>query len=391
MRKLAGFRIATVPVAPTSVAVPVTGNHTAQVTWAFPTTTNADGGTPITGFVVDDGDATTNNAQNVAADVRSANLTGLVNGRTYTFTVKALNAIGAGPAGTAQGTAFGLPTAPTSLSAVSRDTAIQLSFAGADPQGRAITAYRVHVVRTSDGLSPVADKDYAAPTALVTGLVNGVTYRFTAAAKNSVGYSSFSSASVLAVPKYATRLTSTRSPFTGSAGSSVTYSGSLFRISSGAVLPNQTVRVTLTPDVGGARTVAVATNSSGVWSFRFAPTYNETVRATFAGAGINQPATAAPYRMGVAPRVVRQAPASGAVSAHTATINVTGYITPNKAGRIVYLRRGTSLIGSAKVATNGTFSIPSKLPAGTYTLNIFIPGSPGNVAGSSPSFTIRRT
>lgn len=103
--KLAAFRIATVPVAPINVAAAIQGT-TATVTWAFPTTANADGGSPLTGFIVDDGDSSTNNTQTVGPDVRSATFSGLTAGKVYTFTVKAANAVGVGPAGTTGTTQF---------------------------------------------------------------------------------------------------------------------------------------------------------------------------------------------------------------------------------------------------------------------------------------------
>ncbi|MCU1588489.1 MAG: cell shape determination protein CcmA [Frankiales bacterium] len=103
--KLAAFRIATVPVAPINAVATVQGT-TATVSWGFPTTANADGGSPLTGFVVDDGDASTNNTQTVGPNVRTATFSGLTAGKVYTFTIKAGNAVGLGPAATAATSQF---------------------------------------------------------------------------------------------------------------------------------------------------------------------------------------------------------------------------------------------------------------------------------------------
>jgi len=97
--KLAAFRIATVPVAPTSVAAPSVTATTANLTWAFPTTTNADGGSPITSFVISDGDASTSNDVQVGPSIRAATIGGLTSGKAYTFAVRAVNAVGTSAAG----------------------------------------------------------------------------------------------------------------------------------------------------------------------------------------------------------------------------------------------------------------------------------------------------
>jgi hypothetical protein len=79
---------ATVPGAPTAV-VALAGDESALVSWSPP----ASGGSPIVEYRVtsipDGVEATTGEV--------AATVTGLVNGRAYTFTVTATNAVGAGP------------------------------------------------------------------------------------------------------------------------------------------------------------------------------------------------------------------------------------------------------------------------------------------------------
>ena len=130
---------------------------------------------------------------------------------------------------------------------------------------------------------------------------------------------------------------------------------------------------------------------NGAWSFRFAPTYNTTVRARYNGDTNNAAVNAVAYRMGVAARVTRTAPASGASTSAGSTLAVKGSISPNKAGRTVGVFTGSRQVGTATVAGNGTFTINVKLPRGTYTLRIALGATRGNTAGSSANFVIRRT
>ncbi len=79
---------ATVSGSPTGVTA-VAGNHSATVAWAAPTST---GGSPITGYVVLSSTSATTSA---GATQTSATMSHLKNGVSYTFTVAALNAVGA--------------------------------------------------------------------------------------------------------------------------------------------------------------------------------------------------------------------------------------------------------------------------------------------------------
>jgi hypothetical protein len=85
----------TVPAAPTAVAASP-GNGSASVNWTAP----ADGGSPITSYTVTPyagGVAQQATTVSGSPPATSATITGLANGTSYTFTVTATNAVGAGP------------------------------------------------------------------------------------------------------------------------------------------------------------------------------------------------------------------------------------------------------------------------------------------------------
>ena len=83
---------ATAPSAPMAVSA-AAGNASATVSWLPP---SSDGGAPITGYLVTSSPG--NKTATVGTGITSAIVTTLTNGTPYTFTVKAINAVGTGPA-----------------------------------------------------------------------------------------------------------------------------------------------------------------------------------------------------------------------------------------------------------------------------------------------------
>jgi hypothetical protein len=85
----------TAPDAPTIIRDATAGDGTATINWTAPA---SDGGSPITGYVVtpyigySPQPSTTFNST-----ATTETLTGLTNGSTYRFRVRAINAIGTGP------------------------------------------------------------------------------------------------------------------------------------------------------------------------------------------------------------------------------------------------------------------------------------------------------
>ena len=207
----------TVPGAPTGLSA-TAGNTTVALNWAAPT---SNGGSAITGYNVYEGtrsggESTTPVNRTTLVTTTSYTVTGLTNGATYYFTVKAVNAVGSSTASNqASATPATVPGTPTGLSATRGNTTVALTWrAPSSNGGSAITGYNVYEGTSSGGESTVAVNTSAVTgtSYTVSGLSNGTTYYFTVKAVNAVGSSTASnqaSATPATVPGSPTGLSAT--------------------------------------------------------------------------------------------------------------------------------------------------------------------------------------
>jgi hypothetical protein len=204
------FTYETTPDAPT-IGSAMTGNASAIVDWTVP----ANDGSAITEFVVTPyADSTAETAVVIpvgasgsATDptpgaVDSFEVTGLVNGTTYTFTVAAVNGAGAGPASAASNvvTPATVPGAPSSPTASAGNAGATLTWTA--PSGNGGSAITGYVVTPYIGTTAQATRtfDSTATTETETGLTNGTAYTFKVAAINAVGTGASSAASNSVTP-----------------------------------------------------------------------------------------------------------------------------------------------------------------------------------------------
>ncbi len=179
---------ASVPAAPGSPTAQA-GAGSATVSWTAPATH----GSPITGYTVTwksgGGGSTT-----VPASRTSVAITGLKNGTSYTFSVRAANAIGTGPS--AQTTSVTptntVPDAPTNVAATAnKDGSITVTWSKATGEGHQITGYTVTATPTSGAaLAPVTATGTSTTFSAAQGIALGTSYTFTVTATNDAGGSS---------------------------------------------------------------------------------------------------------------------------------------------------------------------------------------------------------
>ena len=123
------------------------------------------------------------------ANELSFTVTGLTNGATYAFKVRAVNSIGAGAeTGETSAIPAGVPLAPTDFRATEGDESAILSWTAAANNGAAITKYQYQ----QDGgnwndIGNSAPGEANALSFTVTSLTNGATYAFKVRAVNSQG------------------------------------------------------------------------------------------------------------------------------------------------------------------------------------------------------------
>ncbi len=186
----------TPPSAPVSAAA-VAGTGQASVTFLAPLDS---GGSPISGYTV-----TSDPAGGVDSNAGTPGLahivTGLTAGTPYTFTVRAANASGQGPASLPSNsvTPFTVPGQATGLVAVAGDQTATLTFlAPANDGGSPILGYTV-ISDPPGGLD--SDVGTTLLSHLITNLSNGTAYTFTVVATNAVGPGSASKSSNSVTPQ----------------------------------------------------------------------------------------------------------------------------------------------------------------------------------------------
>jgi predicted lipoprotein with Yx(FWY)xxD motif len=187
---------ASVPSAPAMPSASP-GNGQARVTWTAP----ASNGSPINQYIVTPFigfAAQTPRTFNSTAVTQL--VTGLTNGTTYRFKVKAHNGVGTGTDSVASNAVeVGTPAAPSRPSTAPGDAQARLNWLAPANNGSPISGY---VVTPFIGMTAKAPRTFNSTklVQVVTGLTNGTAYTFKIAAKNAVGTGPQSAVSMIVKP-----------------------------------------------------------------------------------------------------------------------------------------------------------------------------------------------
>jgi Ca2+-binding RTX toxin-like protein len=187
------------PAAPTNVSATATTAATATgsatVTWTrapavVPAATSQE-------IVISSGGNVVRTITGIGAAATTRTINNLTNGTTYTFQVRAVSSIGAGPLSAPSNavTPRGLPAVPANVQATRGNTIATLAWTQANDGGSPITSYVIQVRTGTTVVRTVTLTGATLGNRTITGLTNGTTYNFRVRAVNALGTSALSAAS----------------------------------------------------------------------------------------------------------------------------------------------------------------------------------------------------
>lgn len=367
------------PVAPDAPANPsaVAGDSQATVSWNVPP---SDGGRTITAYEVT---SSPEGRTCTTAGELSCTVTGLTNGTAYTFTVTATNSIGTSPASSATeavtpvppATVPGTPAAPTGVGGNAKAT---ISWAApASDGGSPITGYTVTTFTSAGAVvSPAKTCVTASTTCVISGLTNGVAYKFKVKASNAVGTGSFSALSAAVTPN--TTVPSAPTAVTGTAGNAqVSVAWTAPADNGGASITGYTV--TSSPGGKTCTTTGSTTRTCTVTGLTNGTSYTFTVKATNArGASVASAPSAS-----IKPRTVPGAPRTvtgSALATGSKKIRVS-WLAPLSNGGSPILRYVVTAYNSSGVAISPAKTCTATAPAVTCDVG-------GLTAGTAYKFKV---
>ena len=336
------------------------GNTTALITWSTPT---SDGGSPITGYKVEqstDGTTWTVVVSNTNSIGTSSQVAGLTNGTNYQFRVSAINVSGTGTASSAASAVpYAGPSAPTSLVATAASTQVTLSWtAASNTGGSALIGYKVE--QSVDGgntwTAVVTNTNSTATSYVVSGLTNGSVYAFRIAGINAAGLGA-TTAVVTAVPFAATDAPSAVTAVFGDTQATLTWTAPAS--TNGASVTGYTIESST--DAGGSWTTVVANTNTALVSYNATGLTNGT-SYIFRVAAINAAGTSsfASSSTGT-PAGIASAPTALAAVAGNTTASLTWTMPSSNGGRSITgyrieMSTDGGVVWTAIVANSGSAS-----------------------------------
>ena len=370
------------PAAPASVTVEA-GAASLTVGWAPPL---AEGGSPITGYdvVATPADPATELgpvATLTDPSTTAATLSGLTNGVDYTVAVAAINAGGAGPAATADGTPRTVPDVAVLTGASAADHSATVTWQPPASDGGAAVLDYVVTAHPSGRSTTVAA---GSTTATVGGLVNGAATTLSVAAVNAAGTGPQARTGTV-IPRRPARLTLAVAPARVVLYGNLTHLTARLTDTAGHPIASRQVVLSYRVGTGAYRTAAIGTTGA---TGRVALTAKLPATATLALrhtadaiAGVSTSAGT----VRVARRVIESAPRAVLVGHYVTT---TGAVSPRRAvGAQVKLQR--LVAGQWTAVATGTMTSRTSYrvswkprSAGTATLRVVVPGDASYAAGA---------
>jgi hypothetical protein len=391
----------TVPGAPTG-ATATPGDTTVSLSWTAPA---SDGGAAITGYTVTPYIGIVAQADRVfSSSATTQTITGLTNGTSYTFRIKATNAAGTGAESGASlaVTPRSVPGTPTGVSGTPGNGQVALSWtAPGDDGGAAITGYTVTPYIGATAQTPVVFNS-TATTQTITGLTNGTAYTFKVKATNAAGSGADSTASSAITPR---TVPGAPTGVTATAGNTVVDLSWTAPASNGG---SGISAYTVTPYVGATAQTPVVFNSAAtsqtITGLTNGTAYTFKVKATnAAGTGADSAASnaATPKALPGAPTGVTGTPGNAQVvlswtaPASNGGSPITGYtVTPfiGATAQTPVVFNSTATTQTITGLTNGTaytFTVAATTTVGTGTSSApsavltprTVPGAPSGVTG----------
>lgn len=358
------------------------------VTWEHPA---SNGGTPVTGYVVRTyaGNTVVSTSAPVDNDQTSFTVTGLTNGKAYSFDVRAVNGAGTSVASarSAVATPATVPARPTFGASTAGNASVTLRWNAPANGGSPITGYRIDQYTGASGTVSKPTSVGDVTSHLVTGLTNGSSYSFTVTAINAKGEAvSARSAALTPRVEFVAPTVTARGPAanatTVSAASNVTATFSEAVAGVGAT----SVSLRAGTSASGALVPAGVTYNATTRTVTLNPNANlaadtrYTVRLTGGATAIRDAAgnplasTSWSFLTGPAPTVRATTPATNATKVRRAA-NITATFSEAMAGvsgSSFTLRLGTSTTGrqiTGTVSYNATTNVATLNPGVTLAAN----------------------